>query len=237
MKRALAAAFAVPLFALSLGAQRPQTESFTWSGELPTGGRVRIQNLNGNVMVEAGDGNKVVVTAAKIWRRGDPKSVRIEARQVTGGVIVCAIWSPTAPCDEGASDRGGRSQNNNDILVHFVVSVPRGARVSVNTTNGDVRVDAPVSDVSVASVNGSVFTRAVTGDITASTINGGVTAFLPDAPDVDVDLQTASGQLRLDFPLVVVGRLDPAHVRGKLGRGGRKLKLTTINGDISLRKG
>jgi len=115
--------------------------------------------------------------------------------------------------------------------------VPRGARISVNTANGDVRVDAPTSDVSVASVNGNVYTKSVTGSIDASTINGSVTAFLPDAPDVDVDLQTAHGQLRLEFPLVVSGRVDLSHLRARLGRGGRKIKLSTVNGDISLRKG
>src|ERR1043165_7767521 len=119
MRRAFVVAFAIPLLATALSAQQQQNEPFNWSGELAAGGRVRIQNLNGNVMVEPSDGNKVVVTGAKLWRRGDPKTVRIEARRTSRGVSVCSIWSANTPCEEGAPDRQTRTQNNNDVLVHL----------------------------------------------------------------------------------------------------------------------
>jgi hypothetical protein len=34
----------------------------------------------------------------------------------------------------------------------------------------------------------------------------------------------------------VRGRLDPHHLRARLGRGGRRVRLTTVNGNVELRR-
>ena len=44
-----------------------------------------------------------------------------------------------------------------------------------------------------------------------------------------------NGAIETDYPLVVTGKLGK-HLQGKLGAGGRKVRITTVNGSINLRK-
>src|SRR5919199_101559 len=72
--------------------------------------------------------------------------------------------------------------------------------------------------------------------VDAGTVNGSVTAELPAKFDAELELETVNGNLRTDYPLTVTGRLDPHHIRGTIGSGGRRLRLKTVNGSIELRK-
>src|SRR5579862_8770810 len=54
---------------------------FSCSGTVRQGRWVYVRNLNGQVRVEQGTGDKVEITAVKHWRRGDPEDVKISVRQ------------------------------------------------------------------------------------------------------------------------------------------------------------
>jgi hypothetical protein len=45
-----------------------------------------------------------------------------------------------------------------------------------------------------------------------------------------------NGSITSDFPVVVSGRLDPRQANLKLGSGGRRLDMQTVNGSIQLRR-
>jgi len=45
-----------------------------------------------------------------------------------------------------------------------------------------------------------------------------------------------NGDLVTDFPLLVTGKFGPRHLHGTIGKGGRQLSLSTVNGSIRLRK-
>jgi len=45
-----------------------------------------------------------------------------------------------------------------------------------------------------------------------------------------------NGEIFTDFPLMVTGKLGPRRVTGTIGSGGRQLALSTVNGNIRLRK-
>ena len=44
-----------------------------------------------------------------------------------------------------------------------------------------------------------------------------------------------NGAIETDYPLAVTGKLGK-HLQGTLGAGGRKVRITTVNGAINLRK-
>jgi len=46
-----------------------------------------------------------------------------------------------------------------------------------------------------------------------------------------------NGDIESDYPLTVTGKFGPRRLRGTIGAGGRSLSLSTVNGEIRLRKG
>ena len=54
--------------------------------------------------------------------------------------------------------------------------------------------------------------------------------------NTEVRATTVSGAIATDYPLTMRGRFGPKRISGTIGRGGRELSLTTVNGDIEIRK-
>jgi putative adhesin len=260
MRRSMLALLALSVSATPLAAQR-QTEdnAFSWSGRIPSGHWIRVRNLSGDIDVTASNSDRVEVTATKRWRRSDPQSVRIEVRKfgpTDDDVVICAIWNDRTNCDENGYE--SHNTRNNDVSVQFRVAVPRGVKIGVSTVNGAIGVEGATSVVEANTVNGEVEATSSGGPVTASTVNGSVTArmgrfdsdedlnfstvngsvvveFTGDL-DADVELSTVNGGFHTDYPVTVNGRLDPRHLRARLGRGGRRIRLSTVNGNVELRR-
>ena len=165
--------------ALTVGAQGSTT--WNWSGQLGEGRTVYLRNINGEVRIEQGTGNTVEVRAEKRWRRGDPDDVRIEARTAgsgSGDVLICALFTERATCDEngyrGNNDRDNWKKNN-DVSVSFVVKVPRNARVDASTVNGGLVVEGTSGEIRAHTVNGDLEARSTSGRVEANTVNGNIT--------------------------------------------------------------
>jgi len=247
--------------AAPLAAQRSDT--FNWEGSVPNGRWLYLRNVNGEVHVEHGSGDRVTVSAVKRWRRGNPDDVHITTNKTSdGNVIVCAIWNENSRCDEDGYHSDGRSWNgnrDNDVSVEFTVRVPNGVRVDASTTNGDLSVVGVSSEVVAHTTNGDVRAESSGGPVTARTTNGNVTARMRELGDVrdldfsttngsvvvevppslsaDVDMSTTNGHVSSDFPMTLSGRIDPRHLRATIGDGSRRLRMRSTNGNIELRRG
>jgi DUF4097 and DUF4098 domain-containing protein YvlB len=209
--------------------------------------------------VTASNSDRVEVTATKRWRDSDPRSVRFEVHKSGAGgddVTICAIWSDRTECDEQGYET--RDVRNNDVSVDFQVAVPAGVKIGVSSINGPVRVDGATSEVEATSVNGEVSASSSGGpvnasttngrvtarmgrfdsreDLTFSTVNGSVVAEFTGDLDADVELSTVNGRFQSDYPITVSGRLDPKRLRARIGKGGRRIRLTTVNGNVELRR-
>ena len=261
---ALGAFLAVPVLPTAVRAQdrQVQHDAFTLSERVPEGRWIRVRNVNGAIHVRASSSDKVEVTATKSWRRGDPKDVRIETKKGSdGSILVCAFWTENATCSEdgySSHDDGDGGRRNNDVAVEFEVRVPRGVKVGVWSVNGGVTVDGVSDEVRAGTVNGSVDAISAGGPVRANTVNGSVHAtmgrldgnedldfttvngtvvaeFAGDV-DADIDLATVNGRFQTDWPVTISGRIDPHHLRATLGKGGRRIRLRTVNGNVELRK-
>ncbi len=235
-------------------------KSFSWSGTIPSGKRILIKNINGGIDVERSASNRVEVTAEKRWRRGDPAYVRIEPKKLGDEMLICALWGESRCEEDGIrSERNNSSGNrNNDVSVHFVVRVPEGVRVDVSTVNGGLEVSGVTTDVRASTVNGSITARSaggpvraktVNGSITISmgtlgraddleyeTVNGSITISLPENFGAQLELGTVNGRVTTDFPITVSGTLSPRRLRGTVGNGETRLRASTVNGSVTLRK-
>jgi DUF4097 and DUF4098 domain-containing protein YvlB len=114
------------------------------------------------------------------------------------------------------------------------------SEVEVGTVNGSVEATTTGGPINASTVNGSVRARmgrfTSDDDMNFSTVNGSVIAEFIGDMDADVDLSTVNGRFYTDYQVTVSGRLDPRHLRAKLGRGGPRVKLSTVNGNVELRR-
>lgn len=235
-------------------------DRFTWNGSIAAGNWMRIQNLNGAVDVRASTDGETHVDAQKQWRHGDPSMVHFVVQKDGGNVTICALWDPdeTKCGDRPEHVAGNHHGRNNDVSVHFTVSVAAGVKVDAGTVNGGVYVRDVRTEVRANTINGAVEVQSTTGPVNASTINGSLRVrvdALQDAGDMqlstvngsavlevpaslnaDVEMGTMNGRLETDFPMTVTGRIDPHHLHTTLGKGGRRVELETTNGNVELRK-
>lgn len=232
-----------------------QGDQWSWHGRVPAGKALEIKGVNGPITAEPASGDEVLVTAEKHARHSDPDEVRIAVVQDEDGVTVCAVY-PGRSNRCGPGDDYHMSTHDNDVEVIFHVRVPRGVAfaggtvngdveandlagpVRANTVNGGVRIETSSGDASATTVNGSV-TAVVRGQSQGSlrfkTVNGAVTVSLPRALNADLEAETVNGSISTDFPITVMGRLTPRRLDGRIGQGGRALRLGTVNGSIRIR--
>ena len=249
--------------ATPLAAQGERDTSFHWEGSIPAGKWLVVRDLNGSVRVEASSSGKVEVDAVKQWRRGNPEDVKITVEHYgsdKASVVVCAIWNENTRCDEdgySSHNDGSWRNRNNDVSVQFTVKLPPGVKIETSTVNGSLRIAGATSEVEASTVNGGVDAvssggpvRATTvngdvdvqmsalgaGDLEYSTVNGSVHIALPAQLDAELDMSTVNGSLRSDFPLSVTGRISPRRIHATIGNGGRRIRVTTVNGSVELRK-
>src|SRR2546428_136965 len=196
-------------------------------------------------------------------RRNMPRSTRPDTRANTRGPTVGHTRTPTSGSVRQSTNRGDSMRT---VLIASALSLraltsataqdfnwhgrlAAGKRLEVKGVNGDVRASSVNGSVRV-STTGLAEASTVNGSVTAemgranwtnvlefSTVNGGITLTLPPKLDTDVQAKTVNGEIESDYPLMVTGRFGPRRLRGTIGAGGRSLNLSTVNGEIRLKKG
>jgi hypothetical protein len=171
-----------------------------------------------------------------------PKGVRLAANTGNGDVTV-----------ERASNDVQIRSGNGDVRIRMTageVDVTTGngeldidgatGPVRASTGNGRVSVVTSSGPVNARSGNGEIDVRMRTmqnaGDMTFSTGNGAVTVALPGNFNGEIDASTGHGEFRSDFEIRIVGRLNPRHVRGTIGSGGPRIRMSSGNGRLELRR-
>ncbi|HJR41754.1 MAG TPA: DUF4097 family beta strand repeat-containing protein [Gemmatimonadaceae bacterium] len=254
---ALAAVLLVP------GVIRGQEQEFTgdtlqWRQAMQPGSWLRVRNMNGEVRVEGTTGNTAEVVGIKSYRRGDPEDVKFVVIKEGNDVAICALWGERSSCsiDDYRAHWNGRGRD--DVTVDFTVKLPRGVKVHASSVNGAVDVADATAEVEANTVNGRVEVSTSTGPVSANTVNGGVIARMSTLPgtadmrfgtvngsvrvivpsefDAEVEMSTVNGRLRTDFPITLSGRIDPKRLSARIGKGGRRVTMKTVNGSVDLEK-
>lgn len=113
--------------------------------------------------------------------------------------------------------------------------------LDVRTGDGGVSVSGRLGAVRVRTGDGSVTLRADSGslmrdDWDISTGDGGVVVYLPNEFSAELDASTRDGRVTADQDVTVgADKIDRRTLRGRLGSGGRTLKIRTGDGSIHLR--
>lgn len=229
---------------------------FHWSGRVARGKTLEIRGVNGGIHAEPASGDQAEITAIKRGHRNDPDEVRIVVTEHENGVTVCTIY----PGQDGECRPGGgkSSSHDNDVSVDYTVRVPAGVELDAHTVNGSVHATGLDGKVSVTTVNGNIEmttkqygeAATVNGSIVArlgrptwdhdlafETINGSIELTLPPSASANVRAETMNGTISSDFPLTARTGFLHHRLSGTIGKGGRELRLRSLNGTIELRDG
>ena len=118
-----------------------------------------------------------------------------------------------------------------------------GGDVEANTGDGSIRLDGKLTSVRVHTGDGSVTIHADPGsspgaDWDIVTGDGSVTLEVPDGFSAEVDAHTGDGGIHMrDLTLSnVTGNIGKNSLRGRLGDGGKALRMRTGDGSITLKR-
>jgi hypothetical protein len=196
--------------------------------------------------------------ATKEGRDDDPSTVEIEVVVHGEGVTICAMYpdvpgEPPNQCLPGV--QGNLSNQGNDVQVTFDLTLPAGVELAGRTVTGSVTATNLQSDVFVSTVTGNVQTNttgiaeasSVTGsvvaaigssawgrDLTFSSVTGSVDVEVPASTNASVQASVVTGSITSDFLLTETA---PGQRQGTIGAGGPLLTLSTVTGNVRLRRG
>lgn len=188
------------------GGNDGDTESVNFTVLLPRGVKLLVSSGNGDVDV----------TGAGADVRASSGNGEVRISDIAGGVKA--------------------SSGNGAVSVE-------GARgpVSATSGNGGVMVSTASGPVTARSGNGnievSMAALSSTDDMVFSTGNGSITITVPANFEGEIDANQPHGEIRSDFPITITnGRIGTGRLRGTIGKGGRRIKMTTGNGRIAIRR-
>jgi DUF4097 and DUF4098 domain-containing protein YvlB len=228
------------------------TEEFHQTYALTSDGRVELDNINGAVHISTWDQNEVKVDAVKY---ADSKERLEQARiDIDSGKDHLSIR--TKYPDHDLTFNWG--SHNNPASVEYTLTVPRTARLDeIKLINGALDVTGVTGEVHASCINGRLEAHNLSGRADLSTINGHLEAKFDQLRGSSLELKSVNGSVELTIPSdskaeieasTVSGRIDNdfgLHVnhhsfvghdlRGALGNGGPRIKLSNVNGGIEIR--
>jgi hypothetical protein len=125
------------------------------------------------------------------------------------------------------------------------VTVERAeGQLVVDTGDGGVDVSGRLGGVKLHTGDGSIVYRAepestMSEDWEITTGDGGVTLYLPGEFNAELDAHTGDGSIRNDLAIeksVESPERERRSLRGRLGDGGKRLRIRTGDGSIRIRR-
>jgi hypothetical protein len=212
------------------------------SRPLAKNGRFSLANTNGRVEVTGWDEARVKIEATK--RAGSERALDDLRVEIEGdGDAVRVRTRYPRPRFMGGSGR-----------VDYVIHVPRTARVSVENVNGRVvdgrcrgrgldgqrpgRGRDAAGEVEAAERSGRGFAlpRRSRGAKPLAPTNGSVRLTLPADVNAEIEASTVNGGVGCDFDLEG-GRKSRRKLDGRIGSGGARFDLGTVNGSVNIDRG
>lgn len=227
-----------------------ETEMLSYT--LNSGGRLSLENINGDIEIVGGEGNTVEITAQKqagtqdyldklqVVVEADEDYLRIEAKH---------------PNSKKSWNHWGDDHSGS---VTFLLTVPAGTRLdTISTVNGNIEISEVNGSVKAETVNGDLDTSNLTANVDLETVNGGIKAnFDKLGGDQRVSAEAVNGKIVLQLPANASARINAETVNGSIdaddfglepekgfvgrdldgtiGDGDARISLDTVNGSIRI---
>jgi len=224
------------------------TEQFQQTYTVNPHARISLNNINGDVEIIATDGNQVKIDAIKSadsQKKLDEAKINVDA---TSDSITIETKYPH------------RWNNNDPASIDYKISVPRDAELDgIDLVNGKLTLNGVRGDVSASCVNGTLMASGLAGEaklstvngkleatfdqvdntnrISMSSVNGSIVLSVPNNVDASFEANTLSGRISNDFGFSEEREGFVGHdLSGTLGKGTTRIKLSNVNGSISIRR-
>ncbi len=215
---------------------------------IPAGGIINVDaGKNGGVAVKGSNRTDVLVRAriqTAALTTGEAEQLAKQIRIDTAGGRI--------------SGQGPDQQDNNHWSVSFEVLVPNRTDLSLAAHNGGISISDVTGKIDFKCLNGGVNLNRVGGNVHGSTTNGGLNVILAgdrwDGEELDVkttnggvnmsvpenysahlETGTVNGNVSVDFPVTVQGRITK-EISLNLGGGGATVRAMTTNGGVRLQR-
>ena len=192
-----------PLAAQTIVIQPTKAEKATETRTVPlaAGSSLKVENVNGFIRVEVWDRAEVQFTG-EFKPSSEGEQVKVVLEPGPKGLEIRGQY----PKHHGwGAYRGPQCQ--------MTLKVPKQARPSLETVNGEITLSGPLGAAAVNTVNGAIYASGLSESLKADTVNGSIT------------LEDVSGALNLE---TVNGGIKG---KGLDGKGGG-IKAETVNGVI-----
>lgn len=196
-----------------------------------------IENIHGNVVVEAYNGDQVVLEAQKTITAPDQANVAKGMREVqvkmveAGDSILVYLEAPFLQRKKGVNGHfnGNRDDHDYRYKVDMTLKVPAKLKLIASTVNeGQVRVSQVQGDIKARNVNGPITLTGVTGVADAKTVNGQIdVTYTTDTPPASA-FKTINGTVNVYYPGRLHGNLSFKSMHGEFFTDLTNLELQPV---------
>ena len=226
------------------------TEEVRDSYQLAPGAQVSVSGINGEVKVEAAEGERAelyIVRSARQRRDLQRRRLTIEH---TPERLEVRFERERASSFFGIF--GSRPQERQTV----VLKVPRGVQFAAKDVNGRLEVGEIAGVVRVGGVNGRVVVSGAAGSARVESVNGNIELGLAKLNNEGVSVKGVNGNVKLWFTgelnadvrvRGINGRIEPelpnlkvagaarrGRLEGRVGAGGSPVEISGVNGNILL---
>ncbi|MBM3879363.1 MAG: DUF4097 domain-containing protein [Verrucomicrobia bacterium] len=195
------------------------------------GGAVSVPDLEGDVKAQTAGGSiKTGQITGPVW-----------CRTAGGGITIDGASGVIDAHTAGGSIRVGEAATAVQVgtsggSIH--IQKAQG-RVQADTSGGSITVEEVHGPIAAQTSGGSIrvgFAGSLEEDCRLETSGGSVRALLPESVSLNVDARTSGGTVHADLPVTVQGEQKRSALVGRIGAGGKSLRLRTSGGSIYLQK-
>jgi hypothetical protein len=125
---------------------------------------------------------------------------------------------------------------NNDLDIHYVVYVPKNMSLEVKSISGSAQIDSYVGTLQLDLISGDIDVKKHSKNMRLKTISGDIDVYVLDAY---FEANTLTGGIYSDLDIDFSQnkkRNNSSRITATIKNGDATLKLSTISGDIFLRK-
>jgi hypothetical protein len=240
------------LAAAGARAEDATQERFEKSYELTGVRKVRVQNVNGPIVIESGGEHLRIVAVKTVRRAADTdvlKETEIRVTKMGGNIEVETVLPKRGNFFPAfLFGRSGSAE------VAYQITLPPPLAVEAETVNGRLSASKRTGDLVLSTVNGAVKVEGQDGPLKVNTVNGSVEVSFAGAmrqasletvngsvtitcakdSSIRCALQTTNGRIQSEFPVTVEGKWGPKEARGSINGGRESLAVETVNGDVRL---
>ena len=127
--------------------------------------------------------------------------------------------------------------NNNRTEIDYVVYVPKNAKLRVKSISGCLEAASFYGDLTTDLISGDITIKEYRGEMQLKTISGDVDVAIKKAR---INAKTVTGTIYTDLKIdksYSQNKSFSSKVRGTVNNGDVELRMTTVSGNIYMRKG